>query len=137
MACDEARNGDDELRGLSTAERKAISVYLNLDMVGSPNALPAVYTDGDRDLGRILRAAHPGPEYAALTGDRSDHAAFQRVGIPVNGLYTGATEPGPGHRPRDACYHLPCDTLANVDRGVLLGMARATALALDRLAQAK
>jgi Zn-dependent M28 family amino/carboxypeptidase len=69
-----------------------------------------------------------------LTGNRSDHSAFERVGIPVNGLYTGATERGPGGRPRDPCYHLPCDTLANVDRPVLLRMARTTARALAELA---
>ena len=51
----------------------------------------------------------------------------------MNGLYTGANERGPGGKPRDPCYHLPCDTLANVDRDVLLRMARATARALARL----
>jgi aminopeptidase S len=60
----------------------------------------------------------------------SDHAPFADSGIPVNGLYTGSSERGPGGRPRDPCYHLPCDTLANVDRRVLLRMARATVRAL-------
>ena len=44
--------------------------------------------------------------------------------MPVNGLYTGSTERGPGGRPRDPCYHLACDTLDNVNRPVLLRMAR-------------
>jgi hypothetical protein len=58
--------------------------------------------------------------------------------VPVNGLYTGSTERGPGGRPRDPCYHLACDSLDNVDRPVLLRMARAAAEALRELsAQAK
>jgi hypothetical protein len=127
------------VRGLSEAQRRRIRAYLNLDMVGSPNAVPAVYSDGEPRLGALLRRVHPGREIGVLTGNRSDHAAFERAGVPVNGLYTGANEAGPGDRPRDPCYHLPCDTLANVDRGVLLRMARATARALVRLtgAQAK
>ncbi len=103
-------------------------------MVGSPNAVPAVYSDGDEALARLLRRVHPGRERGVLTGNRSDHSAFESAGVPVNGLYTGANEPGPGGRNRDPCYHLPCDTLANVDLGVLLPMARATARALERLA---
>jgi Peptidase family M28 len=104
-------------------------------MVGSPNAVPAVYSDGDRKLGRLLRRLNPGPERGILVGNRSDSSAFQ--GVPINGLYTGATEHGPGGKPRDPCYHLPCDTLANVDQAVLLRSARAAARALYQLAQAK
>ena len=53
--------------------------------------------------------------------------------MPVSGLYTGADEPGPGGRPRDACYHLACDTVGNVDRPVLLRLARVAAEALADL----
>jgi len=123
------------VRKLAGNERDELSAYLNFDMVGSPNAVPAVYSDGDRRLGRLLRRANPGPERGILVGNRSDSSAFQ--GVPINGLYTGATEPGPGGKPRDPCYHLPCDTLANVDQDVLLQMARAAARALYELAQAK
>jgi hypothetical protein len=123
------------VRELSEDEHREIAAYLNFDMLGSPNAVPAIYSDGEARLGRLLRKLYPGRERGVLTGNRSDHSAFERAGIPVNGLYTGATEPGPGGRPRDPCYHLPCDTLANVDRAVLLRMARTTARALARLAQ--
>ena len=123
------------VRQLPDQAREQIAAYLNFDMVGSPNAVPAVYSDGDARLGRLLRRANPGPERAILVGNRSDASAFR--GIPVNGLYTGATEPAPGGRPRDPCYHLPCDTLANVNRRILLQMARATARALYELTQAK
>ena len=121
------------VRELSDAQRDEIDAYLNLDMVGSPNAVAAVYSDGDPRLGRLLRRVHPGPERGILVGNRSDSSAFK--GIPINGLYTGADERGPGGRPRDPCYHLPCDRLSNVDPVVLSGMARATAAALDELAR--
>jgi Zn-dependent M28 family amino/carboxypeptidase len=123
------------VKELSKPERDEMSAYLNFDMVGSPNAVPAVYSDGDRRIGRLLRRLNPGPERGMLVGNRSDSSAFQ--GVPINGLYTGATESGPGGKPRDPCYHLPCDTVANVDQAVLLQMARAAARALDELAQAK
>ena len=122
------------VRGLSREQRRAITAYLNLDMVGSPNPVPAVYSDGTPRLARLLRRLYPGPERGVLTGNRSDHAAFESAGVPVNGVYTGADERGPGGEPRDPCYHLPCDTLANVDRAVLLRMARTTARALAVLA---
>jgi Zn-dependent M28 family amino/carboxypeptidase len=125
------------VRELPKSERDEISAYLNFDMVGSPNAVPAVYSDGDRRLGRLLRRLNPGPERGILVGNRSDSSAFEGNDVPINGLYTGATEPRPGGKPRDPCYHLPCDTLANVDQAVLLQMARAAARALYELAQAK
>lgn len=125
------------VRELSQQERREIAAYLNLDMVGSPNAVPAVYSDGDPGLGRLLRRLHPGRERGVLVGNRSDSSAFEGQDIPINGIYTGAEEPGPGGKPRDPCYHLPCDTLANVNRAVLLEMARTASRALAELAQAK
>ena len=123
------------VRRLSDAQRDEIHAYLNLDMVGSPNAVAAVYSDGDRRLGRLLRRVHPGPERGILVGNRSDSSAFQGAGLPINGLYTGADERGPGGEARDPCYHLSCDRLSNVDPAVLSGMARATGAALDELAR--
>jgi Iap family predicted aminopeptidase len=125
------------VRELSQTQRREIAAYLNFDMLGSPNAVPAVYSDGDPRLGRLLRRLHPGAERGVLVGNRSDSSAFEGKDIPINGLYTGATEPGPGGKPRDPCYHLPCDTLANVNRAVLLEMARTASRALAELAQAK
>jgi aminopeptidase Y len=120
------------VRSLTDAQRREITAYLNFDMLGSPNAVAAVYSDGDPRLGRLLRRVHPGRERAILVGNRSDASSFQ--GVPVNGLYSGSDEPGPGGRPRDPCYHLPCDTFANVSMGSLLPMARAAARALYLLA---
>ena len=110
---------------LDRAERRQISAYINFDMVGSPNAVPEFYADGDAELGRVLRRAAGRPLGGVSVGGSSDHAPFMAAGVPVNGLYTGANERGPGGRPRDPCYHLACDTAARVNRPVLLRMARA------------
>ncbi len=121
------------VRSLDRDERRRISAYLNFDMVGSPNAVPEFYADGDAELGRVLRRAAGRPLGTVEAGGSSDHAPFAAAGVPVSGLYTGADEPGPGGRPRDACYHLACDTVERVNRPVLLRMARAAAEALSRL----
>jgi len=121
------------VRSLDEAERRRIRAYVNLDMVGSPNPVPEVYTDGDPRVGALLRRSIGGRVGGIVAGQASDHASFQAAGIPVNGLYTGSTEAGPGGRARDPCYHLACDTTRNVDRVVLLRMARATAEALREL----
>jgi hypothetical protein len=76
-------------------------------MVGSPKAVPSVYSDADERLTRLLRDAHPG----------------RRPACPWTGAATAAD--------RDPCYHLLCDTLANVDRRVLQRMAWATVAALQ------
>jgi Iap family predicted aminopeptidase len=108
------------VRGLSEAERERIAAYFNFDMVGAPSPRAAVYSDGDPELGRLLRRLHPGEEGGVGVGGLSDHAPFDSAGVPVNGIYTG----------RDRCYHLPCDRLANVDLAALESIARAAAQAL-------
>jgi Iap family predicted aminopeptidase len=126
------------VRSLAREERRRIRAYINLDDIGSPNAVPELYADGDARLARVLRSAVGRSLGKVDAAGSSDHASFASAGIPVNGLYTGSAEPGPGGRPRDPCYHLACDTLENVNRPVLLRMARAAAEALRRLsAQAK
>ena len=98
------------VRSLSEAERSRISAYVNLDMVGSPNPVPSVYSDGDPGLARVLRRALGRRVPGKAAAGSSDHAPFQEAGIRVNGLYTGSQELRRG-RPRDPCYHLACDTL--------------------------
>ena len=121
------------VRSLAEGERRRIAAYLNFDMVASPNPFTDLYSDGDPRLGGALRRAAGGRLGSIAAGQASDHAPFHAAGIPVNGLYTGSTERGPKGRPRDPCYHLACDRLDNVNRGVLLRMARATARALRQL----
>jgi hypothetical protein len=121
------------VRSLDRAERRAIAAYINFDMVGSPNPVLELYEDGDRRLARVLRGSVRRPLGNVTAGGSSDHAAFAAAGVPVNGLYTGSFERGPGGRPRDPCYHLSCDTLRNVNRRVLLRVSRAATKALTRL----
>jgi peptidase M28-like protein/PA domain-containing protein len=120
---------------LDRAERDRIDAYINLDMVGSPNPVPDVYADGDEKLAKVLRAADGRRLGGVSVAGASDHLFFDLAGIPVNGLYTGSDEAGPGGRPRDPCYHLACDTADNVDLPMLLRMARTTAKALRTLSE--
>jgi Zn-dependent M28 family amino/carboxypeptidase len=122
------------VRSLSALERHRVAAYVNLDMVGSPSAVREVY-DGAPPIEHALRRALRRPASSERVGGSSDHAPFRRAGIPVGGLYTGSAERGPGGRPRDPCYHRRCDTLDNVDRRVLLEMARAAVEALRELSR--
>src|SRR4051812_1192011 len=122
------------VRSLDRADRDRIEAYLNFDMVGSPNAVPAVYGDGaSRELARVLRASSDVKLGDASVGQSSDHTWFQVERIPISGLYTGSSETGPGGRQRDPCYHLACDTRENVNLGVLTEMATTAATALRKL----
>jgi Peptidase family M28/PA domain len=115
------------VRGLSSSERERVAAYLNLDMVGSPRPTRGVYSDADPDIERMLRRlVGPGAE-EENAGGSSDHAAFQRAGIPVGGLFTGAG------RAHDPCYHRACDDIDNVDTPILVEMTRAAAEAVERL----
>ena len=115
------------VRGLEPEERDEIAAYVNLDMVGSPEPAQGVYSDADPELERLLRRlVGPGAE-EENAGSNSDHAPFQRAGVPVGGLFTGAGEPN------DPCYHRGCDDLDNIDMPVLVQMARAAGEAVERL----
>ena len=130
------------VQGLSEADRRAIALYLNFDMVGSPNAGYLAY-DGD-DSDKV--GAGPGPpgsdviERVLVEGlstagvqargtdfdGRSDYGPFIEAGIPSGGLFTGAEETkgqeeatlwgGTAGRAFDPCYHQACDRLSNVDQ---------------------
>ena len=125
--------------GLSEAEKDKIALYLNFDMVGSPNHVFFVY-DGDDSDGV---GAGAGPEGSAQIektfeafytsvgepfkgtdfSGRSDYGAFIANGIPSGGLFTGAEGVktadeaalwgGTAGQQYDPCYHLACDTYAN------------------------
>jgi Iap family predicted aminopeptidase len=115
------------VRELSEAERERIVAYVNLDMVGSPRPARGVYSDADPVSERLLRRLVGARAEEENASGRSDHAPFERAGIPVGGLFTGAG------RPHDPCYHRACDDLSNVNVRVLVQMARATAEAVERL----
>jgi Iap family predicted aminopeptidase len=115
------------VRQLEPAERERIAAYINLDMVGSPEPAQGVYSDADPGLERLLRRLVGPDAEEENAGGNSDHAPFDRVGIPVGGLFTGAGEPN------DPCYHRACDDISNVNMEVLVEMSRAAAEAVERL----
>ena len=113
--------------------RAEIAAYLNFDMLGSTNFVPFVYDTPDTAPGSqgitdflvdFLEAAGVGAERHDI-GGASDHASFDEVGIPTGGIFSGATEiktdaqaesfGGTAGKPLDACYHLACDTVENVN----------------------
>lgn len=134
------------VRSLSFEQQLDIALYLNFDMVGSPNAAYFVY-DGDNSDGV---GAGPGPYGSAQIertfvdffddrlgietegtdfSGRSDYGEFIAVGIPAGGLFTGAEGVktpaqaakwgGTAGIAYDPCYHQACDNLGNVDRVAL------------------
>jgi Peptidase family M28/PA domain len=132
--------GDDELG--------RIDVYLNLDMVASTNFVTFVYeaSPEDPEISRrvadlfadALQDLGAESEPLDLQG-ASDHAAFDDVGVPTGGLYSGSQEVktpaqaeaygGTAGAKLDRCYHQPCDTIDNVNERAL----RLHALALVRV----
>jgi Zn-dependent M28 family amino/carboxypeptidase len=124
---------------LSQGEIDRIALYLNFDMVGSPNHVFFIY-DGDDSDGV---GAGPGPAGSAQIeqtferffnsvnvpfkgtdfSGRSDYGPFIAVGIPSGGLFTGAEGiktvaeaaiwGGTAGISYDPCYHQACDTFAN------------------------
>jgi len=140
--------------GLSRSEQDRIALYLNLDMVGSPNFRRLVY-DGDAQgapagsavIERVLADQLRGQGLAVgetALSDGSDHASFAAAGIPVGGLFTGANEAKSAHDrsvfggdtgPADPCYHARCDDLDNLDLEVLDQMADAAATAVATFAR--
>jgi hypothetical protein len=138
------------VRSLPRAERRRIVAYLNLDMVGSSNGGRILY-GGTR--GPAAGAARAARRYLRARGVRlvradvgrgSDHAPFVAAGVPVLGLFSGATDikrpaqrrawGGRAGRPFDACYHLACDRLDRVDRRTLSDLGDAAVVAVHKMA---
>lgn len=128
---------------LGVEEINDITLYLNFDMIGSPNFARFIY-DGDGSAfglvgppgSDVIEAfyedfyANSGlaSEPSAFSG-RSDYQAFINSGIPAGGLFTGAEGiktpeqvllyGGTAGEQYDPCYHLACDTFDNVSLEVL------------------
>jgi aminopeptidase Y len=124
---------------LSEQEKAKIALYLNFDMVGSPNHVFFIY-DGDdsdgvgagagpsgsADIEKVFEAffTRRGVPFKGtdFTG-RSDYGPFIAHNIPAGGLFTGAEGiktaeeaaiwGGTAGQQYDPCYHLRCDTYAN------------------------
>jgi Zn-dependent M28 family amino/carboxypeptidase len=127
---------------------KDIALYLNFDMLASPN--PGYFTyDGDqslpadkrgspvvpegsagieRSLAAYLNSAGKTPQDTSFDG-RSDYDGFASAGVPAGGLFSGAEDNksadeaklwgGPADQPFDPNYHKSTDTLEHIDRAEL------------------
>lgn len=134
---------------LGEREISQTALNINLDMVASPNGGRFVH---DGDGSRYGDAGPPGseeiesvlfdyfaknalPAEATVFDGGSDYEPFLQAGIPVGGLFSGdvgtKTEEqvrefgGVENEDHDPCYHESCDTIANVDQGLLQEMAGA------------
>jgi Zn-dependent M28 family amino/carboxypeptidase len=131
------------VESLSEEELDRIALYMNYDMIGSPNYIFMVYDadestfpapegitipEGSEAIEDVYESYYTavGEPYDDTAFDaRSDYQAFIEVGIPAGGLFTGAevikTEQqeeiwgGTAGEQFDPCYHLACDDIDNVD----------------------
>jgi Zn-dependent M28 family amino/carboxypeptidase len=153
------------VQGLNRDDLNDIALYLNFDMLGSPN--PGYFTyDGDqsgqpnpdlpagdvpvgsagveRTLAGYLNLAGIRPADMPL-GQGTDYSAFLVAGIPIGGATTGATQRKSEVQARlwggragvafDPNYHTPRDTIDNVNRDALRIMGSAAAFAVGTYAQ--
>jgi hypothetical protein len=131
----------DYVEGLSQAELDRIALYMNYDMIGSPNYIFMVY-DSDESTFEAPVTIPDGSiaiedlyeSYYTWIGEpyddtefsgRSDYEAFILAGIPSGGLFTGAEVPkteeqeaiwgGTAGEQFDPCYHEACDDLDNIN----------------------
>jgi Zn-dependent M28 family amino/carboxypeptidase len=136
-------------------QRRRVALYINLDMVGSPNFVRSVQrSTASSELAEVARRELLADfnEHNLPVQERSggrygtDDASFAEKGIATVGLYTGAERPkseadarlfgGTAGRPNDPCYHQACDTVDNINRDVLDQNARALMRAVTAVAGA-
>ena len=145
---------------LTKSEAKDIELYLNFDMIGSPNYARFVY-DGDGSAFGIRGPAGSHAieevfeEFFASQGlaseptafdGRSDYDAFITAGIPAGGLFTGAEDNKTEDQVAlygglatfddevvayDPCYHQACDSLDPIGDGADAGLYEALNEAYD------
>jgi Zn-dependent M28 family amino/carboxypeptidase len=123
-----------------------IAVYLNFDMVASPNYVRFIYGSGEvREVfenffgSRGMKA-----ETVDLKG-RSDHGPFAAEDIPVGGLFSGAEGRKTGEQAEvyggeagvayDGCYHESCDDVGNLSTKALEQLSDGAAYATYAFAQ--
>ncbi len=144
---------------LTPEERPNIKLYLNFDMVASPNYVRFVY-DGDGSEGGNAGPTGSGTIeefFVDYFGDKdlatdptnlagnSDYRPFMVAGIPVGGLFTGAggikTEEqaavygGVAGEPYDPYYHTENDTTDNINSEVEKQMLKAIAASVQHYSE--
>ncbi|RHZ66770.1 M28 family metallopeptidase [Aspergillus thermomutatus] len=142
------------IASLSATELAKIRLYLNFDMIASPNYALMIY-DGDGSAYNLTGPAGSAqierlfedyyksirrPFVPTELNGRSDYEAFILNGIPAGGLFTGAegikTEEqarlfgGQAGVALDANYHAKGDNMTNLNREAFLINSKATAFAV-------
>ena len=148
------------VENLSRDERAQIALNLNFDMIASPNYGRFVYDGDHSAFSAASIGGDPAPDGSAVIEQvfhnyfasqdmalteipldgRSDYGPFIRAGIPAGGLFSGAEEAkgmadvslygGQEGDSYDVCYHMPCDTLDNINWQALDEMGDAAAHAV-------
>jgi Zn-dependent M28 family amino/carboxypeptidase len=139
---------------LTSSQLSDIDLYLNFDMIGSPNYGRFIY-DGDGSafglrgpngsetieavFEQFFASSGLASEPTAFDG-RSDYDAFIDNGIPAGGLFTGAEDPKSAAQVArygglstfngkpvwfDSCYHQACDSLDPIGDGADARLYRA------------
>ncbi|KAI1920659.1 Leucyl aminopeptidase yscIV [Ophidiomyces ophidiicola] len=146
------------VNNLPEKELAKIRLYLNFDMIGSPNYMLGIY-DGDGNA--FNKTGPPGsseiehlfekyfddlgwPHIPTEFSGRSDYEPFIKKNIPSGGLFTGAEGRKTAQQAKlfggeagvayDVNYHLRGDTTENIHHGAFLLNARAAAYALAEYA---
>ncbi len=152
------------VQSLDVEQLKDIALYLNFDMLGSPN--PGYFTyDGDqslpldkrgqpvvpegsagieRTLAAYIKSAGKEPQDTSFDG-RSDYDGFTQAGIPSGGLFSGAEAKksaqeaelwgGTADEPFDPNYHQKGDNIDNIDRDELALNGRGVPYSIGLYAQ--
>lgn len=129
------------VNSLTREEQDNIALYLNFDMIGSPNHVFFIYggddsdgvgaglgPDGSAQIEALFELYYDGlglPFKGTDFSGRSDYGPFIAVGIPAGGLLTGAEGiktvdeaalwGGTAGDQYDPCYHLARDTFDNIN----------------------
>jgi len=147
------------VNSLNNTDRQAlnqIAIYINMDMVGSPNYFLGVY-DGTAKIApngsapvmtlfqNFFASIGQNSSRTDFNG-RSDYGPFiaPSINIPAGGLFSGAEQiktmverqeyGGMANAQYDSCYHSRCDTVDNIDQGGFILFAQAAANVVAQLA---
>ncbi len=145
------------VQNLTPEEKAKIKVYLNFDMIASPNFAYFIYDGDGSEFGlegppgsaavEKLFEQYYGKRALPSEGDeisfRSDYAQFFTDGIAFGGLFTGAEVlkseaqatkyGGQFGEAFDPCYHQSCDDISNINLQALEINADAAAFATSWL----
>ena len=146
---------------LGGAGIRRTAAYLNVDMAASPNGVRSFHDGDGSDFGDAGPAGSKEiedvflryfkenslPAESTVFDGGSDYEPFVKAGIPSGGLFSGDVESktkaqvqaygGVAGMDLDSCYHKACDTITNINQGLLKEMSGALAYATVSFAMAQ